>query len=75
MRLEPPHVRILGTGAHNFVQPLQPAIVLADSLVKFQVQASQRRAVLEFGLVVNVRGTEAVDLDASCCNQSSALCF
>lgn len=38
----------------------------ADPLVKLQVQPSHRGAILEFGLIVDVRCAESVDLDASC---------
>ena len=36
--------------------------MVADPLVKLQVQAAQGRAILKLGLVVNVTGTKSVDL-------------
>lgn len=37
----------------------------ANPLVQLEVQPSQRSAILEFGLIVNVCCAEAVDLDAA----------
>lgn len=40
--------------------------MFADPLVKLKIQPSQRGAILELGLVVDVGCSEAVDLDAAC---------
>lgn len=62
---EPPYIRILKLLLNDFIQPLQASIVSADPLVKLKIQPSQRSAILELGLVVDVCCPEAVNLYAA----------
>lgn len=63
--LKPPDIRILELLLDNLVQPVQAAIVTTDPLVKLEIQTTQRGAVLELGLVVDICGSKAINLDAT----------
>lgn len=64
-RLESPYIWVFQFFLNHIVQFVKSTIVLADSLVELQVEAAQSGAVLEFGLVVDICCSEAVDLDTA----------
>lgn len=68
--LESPDIGILQLLGDDFFQPVLSTVNLADSLMKFQTETAQRGAVLELGLIVNVCGTEPVDLNTACEKES-----
>lgn len=62
MRLEPPNLRIFTIFLLHLIQPIESTIVLANPLMQLEVEPAQRGAILEFGLIIYVAGSKAIDL-------------
>lgn len=62
-RLKTPYIWVFQLSFNDFIQSVESAIVLANSLLEFEVDAPQSSAVLKLGLVVDICRSKAVDLD------------
>lgn len=61
-RLKLPYTCVLEFSGHDIFQLIQTSIVLADPLMQFQAEPSERSTILKLGLVVDIGRPESLYL-------------